>query len=59
MSRQKKVPRLCCTRDKSGQDRTQTKQADLNTAIAGKVAGVQLRGGSGAQFGTVRILPAR
>ncbi|WP_343701315.1 SusC/RagA family TonB-linked outer membrane protein [Chitinophaga sp.] len=34
---------------------TQTKQADLNTAIAGKVAGVQLRGGSGAKFGTTTI----
>ncbi|MGN7720623.1 SusC/RagA family TonB-linked outer membrane protein [Chitinophaga sp. 22620] len=34
---------------------TQTKQADLNTAIAGKVAGVQLRGGSGAKFGTMQI----
>ncbi len=34
---------------------TQTKQVDLNTAIAGKVAGVQLRGGSGAKFGTTSI----
>src|SRR5690606_3389973 len=34
---------------------TQTKQVDLNTAIAGKVAGVQLRGGSGAKFGTTQI----
>lgn len=34
---------------------TQTKQVDLNTAIAGKVAGVQLRGGSGAKFGTTTI----
>ncbi|MFT3824836.1 MAG: SusC/RagA family TonB-linked outer membrane protein [Chitinophagaceae bacterium] len=34
-----------------GEDLTQTKQADLGTALAGKVSGVQVRGGSGAKFG--------
>ncbi len=33
----------------------QTKVADLNTAIAGKVSGIQIRGGSGAKFGTSTI----
>lgn len=32
-----------------------TKLADLNTALAGKVAGVQVRSGSGAKFGTSTI----
>ncbi|MXV14358.1 SusC/RagA family TonB-linked outer membrane protein [Hufsiella ginkgonis] len=32
-----------------------TKQPDLNTAIAGKIAGVQILGGSGARFGTSSI----
>jgi len=34
-----------------GADLTQTKQLDLNTALAGKIAGVQVLGGSGARFG--------
>ncbi|MBL7762971.1 MAG: carboxypeptidase-like regulatory domain-containing protein, partial [Chitinophagaceae bacterium] len=34
---------------------SQTKVADLNTAIAGKIAGLQIRGGSGAKFGTSTI----
>ncbi len=34
---------------------TSTKLADINTALAGKVAGVQIRGGSGAKFGTSSI----
>ncbi|MGO1816882.1 MAG: carboxypeptidase-like regulatory domain-containing protein, partial [Sphingobacterium sp.] len=38
-----------------GEDLTQAKQADLNTALAGKVAGVQVRSGSGAMFGTSSI----
>ncbi len=38
-----------------GEDLTQAKQADLNTALAGKVAGVQIRSGSGAKFGTSSI----
>jgi TonB-linked SusC/RagA family outer membrane protein len=36
-------------------DITQARQADLNTAIAGKIAGVQVLGGSGARFGTSSI----
>ncbi|MBB2146027.1 SusC/RagA family TonB-linked outer membrane protein [Pedobacter sp. LMG 31464] len=36
-------------------DLTQTKQPDLNSALAGKVAGVQILGGSGARFGTAAI----
>jgi TonB-linked SusC/RagA family outer membrane protein len=32
-----------------------TKMADLNTALAGKVAGVQIRSGSGAKFGSSSI----
>lgn len=36
-------------------DLTQARQADLNTAIAGKIAGVQVLGGSGARFGTSSI----
>ncbi len=36
-------------------DLTQARQADLNTAIAGKIAGVQVLGGSGARFGTASI----
>ncbi|AOM76544.1 SusC/RagA family TonB-linked outer membrane protein [Pedobacter steynii] len=38
-----------------GEALTQTKQLDLNTAIAGKIAGVQVLGGSGAKFGTSKI----
>lgn len=38
-----------------GSELTQTKQLDLNTAIAGKIAGVQILGGSGARFGTSQI----
>lgn len=34
---------------------TTTKVADINTAIAGKIAGTQIRGGSGAKFGTSSI----
>ena len=34
---------------------TSTKIADINTALAGKVAGVQVRGGSGAKFGSSSI----
>lgn len=34
---------------------TQARQPDLNTAIAGKIAGVQVLGGSGARFGTSSI----
>ncbi len=33
----------------------QTKQTDLNTALAGRVAGVQVLGGSGAKFGTSTV----
>ncbi|MFD0765917.1 SusC/RagA family TonB-linked outer membrane protein [Mucilaginibacter lutimaris] len=40
-----------------GENLTLTRQADFNTALAGKVAGVQILGGSGAKFGasTIRI----
>jgi len=38
-----------------GEDLTQAKQSDLNTALAGKVSGVQIRSGSGAKFGTSSI----
>jgi TonB-linked SusC/RagA family outer membrane protein len=40
-----------------GENLTQTKQVDVNTALAGRVAGVQVLGGSGAKFGnsTIRI----
>ncbi|MES2265522.1 MAG: SusC/RagA family TonB-linked outer membrane protein [Bacteroidota bacterium] len=40
-----------------GENLTMTRQPDFNTALAGKVAGVQLLGGSGAKFGasTIRI----
>jgi TonB-linked SusC/RagA family outer membrane protein len=36
---------------------TMTRQQDINTALAGKVSGVQILGGSGARFGasTIRI----
>ncbi|MBB2150093.1 SusC/RagA family TonB-linked outer membrane protein [Pedobacter gandavensis] len=34
---------------------TQTKQLDLGTALAGKISGVQVLGGSGAKFGTSKI----
>lgn len=54
MNRQKKSLGYAVQEIKSDKI-TQTKQADLNTAIAGKVAGVQLRGGSGAKFGTMQI----
>ncbi len=37
------------------EDLTQARQSDLNTAIAGKIAGVQVLGGSGARFGTSAI----
>lgn len=37
------------------EDLTQARQPDLNTAIAGKIAGVQVLGGSGARFGTSSI----
>lgn len=36
-------------------DLTQARQADLSTAMAGKIAGVQVLGGSGARFGTSSI----
>ena len=39
----------------SGDKLTTTKIADINTALAGKIAGVQIRGGSGAKFGTSTI----
>jgi TonB-linked SusC/RagA family outer membrane protein len=35
----------------AGEKLSQTKQSDLNTALAGKIAGVQVLGGSGAKFG--------
>jgi hypothetical protein len=35
-----------------GDELSQTKQYDLNTALAGKIAGIQVLGGSGAKFGT-------
>jgi TonB-linked SusC/RagA family outer membrane protein len=38
-----------------GENLTQTKQVDVNTALAGRVAGVQVLGGSGAKFGTSSI----
>ncbi|MFC3563767.1 TonB-dependent receptor plug domain-containing protein [Pedobacter jamesrossensis] len=38
-----------------GSDLSQTKQVDLNTALAGKIAGVQVLGGSGARFGTASV----
>jgi TonB-linked SusC/RagA family outer membrane protein len=38
-----------------GDDLSVTKQSDLNTALAGKIAGVQVLGGSGAKFGTSTI----
>ncbi|GAA3972088.1 SusC/RagA family TonB-linked outer membrane protein [Mucilaginibacter dorajii] len=38
-----------------GDDLTVTKQSDLNTALAGKIAGIQVLGGSGAKFGTSTI----
>lgn len=38
-----------------GEDLTLAKQQDLNTALAGKIAGVQVMGGSGARFGTSSI----
>ena len=38
-----------------GEDLTQARQADLNTALAGKVSGIQIRTGSGAKFGTAAI----
>ncbi len=38
-----------------GDKLNQTKQVDLNTALAGRVAGVQVLGGSGAKFGTSTV----
>lgn len=40
-----------------GEELTQIRQADLNTALAGKIAGVQVQSGSGASFSnsTIRI----
>jgi TonB-linked SusC/RagA family outer membrane protein len=40
-----------------GENLTMTRQQDVNTALAGKVSGVQILGGSGARFGasTIRI----
>jgi TonB-linked SusC/RagA family outer membrane protein len=40
-----------------GENLTMTRQTDFNTSLAGKVAGVQILGGSGAKFGvsTIRI----
>ena len=38
-----------------GEDLTMAKQADFNTALAGKIAGVQIRTGSGAKFGSASI----
>ena len=38
-----------------GEDLTQARQSDLNTALAGKIAGVQVMTGSGARFGTATI----
>jgi TonB-linked SusC/RagA family outer membrane protein len=38
-----------------GDQLSQTKQVDLNTALAGKIAGVQVLGGSGARFGTASV----
>jgi TonB-linked SusC/RagA family outer membrane protein len=38
-----------------GEDLTLTKQPDLNTALAGKVSGIQISGTSGANFGTSSI----
>ncbi|WP_315821127.1 TonB-dependent receptor plug domain-containing protein [Paraflavitalea speifideaquila] len=38
-----------------GDKLTQTKQVDLNTALAGRVAGIQVLGGSGAKFGTSTV----
>ena len=35
-----------------GDQLSQTKQYDLNTALAGKISGIQVLGGSGAKFGT-------
>src|ERR1700712_2974338 len=38
-----------------GSDLSMTRQEDINTSLAGKVAGVQVLGGSGARFGTSTI----
>ncbi|MFD2598247.1 SusC/RagA family TonB-linked outer membrane protein [Sphingobacterium corticis] len=38
-----------------GEDLTMVRQPDLNTALAGKIAGVQVQSGSGAAFGTSSI----
>ncbi len=43
------------TQQLSAEKITTTKLADINTAIAGKIAGTQIRGGSGAKFGTSSI----
>ncbi|MDF2188643.1 SusC/RagA family TonB-linked outer membrane protein [Paraflavitalea sp. CAU 1676] len=39
----------------SAEKLTTTKLADINTALAGKVSGIQVRSGSGAKFGTSSI----
>lgn len=41
--------------DIQGEKLLATKQTDLNTALAGRVAGVQILGGSGAKFGTSSV----
>ncbi|MFA6247942.1 MAG: SusC/RagA family TonB-linked outer membrane protein [Mucilaginibacter sp.] len=38
-----------------GENLTMTRQTDFNTSLAGKVAGVQILGGSGAKFGTSTV----
>jgi len=38
-----------------GEELTQARQSDLNTALAGKIAGVQIRSQSGAKFGSSSI----
>lgn len=41
--------------DIQGDKLAQTKQVDLNTALAGRVSGIQVLGGSGAKFGTSTV----
>jgi TonB-linked SusC/RagA family outer membrane protein len=45
------------TQSVSAEKLNQTKVADINTALAGKVSGIQIRSGSGAKFGnsTIRL----
>ncbi|MFT3827118.1 MAG: SusC/RagA family TonB-linked outer membrane protein [Chitinophagaceae bacterium] len=43
------------TQQIAGEKISATKIADLNTALAGKIAGAQVLGGSGAKFGTAYI----